>query len=238
MTPEQNKAALDSIFDGTSLQIILCNDAPSSFSFAPADVVTATDSIETANDFVAGSRVTFATTGTLPEPLELSTVYWVINPSPTAFQVSASFGGSAVALTSQGTGDHTVNEVSQRDIVFGGVPYPVRSVADAVRVEIGDYEGQSIRPTLTGGAALITADPINGNPDTAVTVLSVSIDNSTGLEAIEFDFAYAITGGTTAPGNATGTLIDSYPLASTATIPAGVANTVVLRTIGRFNNTL
>lgn len=58
----------------------------------------------TGNLLVAGDRVKFSTTGTIPGGLNTSTAYYVINPTTDAFQVSTTSGGSAVNITSAGTG--------------------------------------------------------------------------------------------------------------------------------------
>lgn len=53
--------------------------------------------------------VTLTTTGTLPGGLSTSTVYWLVNTSGgTSGQLSATEGGSAIDITSAGTGTHTI----------------------------------------------------------------------------------------------------------------------------------
>lgn len=49
----------------------------------------------------------FTTTGTLPSPLAINTSYYVVNKTTNTFQVSTSLGGSAVDLTTTGTGTHS-----------------------------------------------------------------------------------------------------------------------------------
>jgi hypothetical protein len=238
MTPEQDKLALDAIFDGTAIQLVFCEDAPAVVTFPAADVDTGTDTIDAANDFVAGTRGSLSTDGALPGGLESGRIYWVVSPSSADFQLADEFGGDPIDITSQGTGTHTFSELSQRDIIFDGVPYPVRSVADVVRMEIGDYEGATNRPTTTGPSAIIGDDPLTGILDTAQTVMAVTVDNGSGSEDIEFDFAAAITGGSATPGNTTGTLLDVYPLAAPGIIPAGVSLVSTFTTIARFSSTL
>ena len=67
-------------------------------------------SISATNSFVAGEPVTFTTTGVLPTPYAVNTVYYVIAAglSGSAFSVSATFGGSAITATSAGSGVQTV----------------------------------------------------------------------------------------------------------------------------------
>lgn len=58
-----------------------------------------------------GSPIVFSTTGTLPTGLTAGTTYYVISAgfSVTAFQVSATPGGSAVDTSGAGSGTHTVS---------------------------------------------------------------------------------------------------------------------------------
>lgn len=58
--------------------------------------------------FVNDNKVIFATDGTLPVGLTATTEYYVVNAITNSFQVSLTSGGTALALTSAGTGTHTV----------------------------------------------------------------------------------------------------------------------------------
>lgn len=58
--------------------------------------------------FSKGSRVVFATAGTLPTPFSGATKYWVVNVSPTAVWVSTAKNGEPVSATSAGAGSHTI----------------------------------------------------------------------------------------------------------------------------------
>jgi hypothetical protein len=70
-------------------------------------VVTATGS-----SYPPGTPIVFSTTGTLPSPLAVNTVYYVASTSPTptanTFGVSATVGGTGIATTTAGSGVHTV----------------------------------------------------------------------------------------------------------------------------------
>jgi hypothetical protein len=54
-------------------------------------------------------KVMFYTTGALPAPLVVGTVYYVINKTDDAFNVSGSSGGSAIDTTNAGSGTHSVH---------------------------------------------------------------------------------------------------------------------------------
>lgn len=114
-------------------------------TFFPADVNTGTDTITiTSNGYASGQLVRFTTTGTLPGGLALNTDYYIINPTLNTFQVSLSFNGSAVNLTSQGTGIHTSN--SAHGLVNGRL------------VEITGITGSN--PDINGGGYIVTViDP-------------------------------------------------------------------------------
>lgn len=79
-------------------------------NFNPVDVNTTSEIITIASHgFLNGTPIIFTTSGTLPSGLNTNTVYYVISATLNTFQVSTSIGGSAVNLTSQGTGTHKAN---------------------------------------------------------------------------------------------------------------------------------
>lgn len=85
-------------------------DAVSPDSSNVFTAVAATDLLTTAgHGLVAAVPVRFTTTGILPAGLALATTYYVIASGLTAndFKVSATLGGSAVDITSTGTGNHS-----------------------------------------------------------------------------------------------------------------------------------
>jgi hypothetical protein len=49
----------------------------------------------------------FTTTGTLPSPLAINTNYYVVNVTTNTFKISATLGGSALDITTTGTGTHS-----------------------------------------------------------------------------------------------------------------------------------
>lgn len=82
-------------------------------TFATGAVNTSTEEITVTKDYKTGTRVQFTTTTTLPAGLSLSTNYYVIRVSATVIKVATSranaFAGTAINLTSQGTGTHTID---------------------------------------------------------------------------------------------------------------------------------
>ena len=88
-------------------------------NFDPADVNTGTEVITlpattfpNAQNVRDGTKCQVSTTGTLPSPLAVSTDYWVVGASGNTIQLSATKGGAAIDLTTQGTGTHTLELVS------------------------------------------------------------------------------------------------------------------------------
>lgn len=93
--------------------LLLGVDEPETFT-----VVAATDLFtKTAHGLVAGNRLQFTSDDTLPAPLEESTDYFVIAAGLTAddFQVSTTEGGTALNITTAGTGTHQFRRVDNDD---------------------------------------------------------------------------------------------------------------------------
>lgn len=71
------------------------------------------DTITVTQDIATGDKYRFTTTGTLPSPLALLTDYYIIRVDATTIKIASSYanaiGGTAIDLTTQGTGDHTLS---------------------------------------------------------------------------------------------------------------------------------
>jgi hypothetical protein len=90
------------------------------YSFVPANVDTILNTITVGSHYmVAGDSGTFITTGTLPAGLTASTIYYVVNPTPTTIQVSLTAGGTAVTLSDGGTGDHSFGSGATWTLIAG-----------------------------------------------------------------------------------------------------------------------
>lgn len=82
-------------------------------NFATTDVDTGTDRITlTAHGFSHGHTVRFSTTTTAPSPLANNTTYYVIYIDANTIQLATTFNnaiaGTAINLTTQGAGTHTI----------------------------------------------------------------------------------------------------------------------------------
>lgn len=70
-------------------------------------VVAATDILTSSNHGLSdGQQIAFISEGTLPTGLDTLTAYYVISSTVSTFKVSLTYGGSAVDITSAGTGPH------------------------------------------------------------------------------------------------------------------------------------
>src|SRR3990172_1060078 len=86
-------------------------------TFTSANVNTTTNIITiTGHPFSNNDVVEFSITTTIPAPLVAGTNYYVVGVSGNDFQVSSTLGGSAVDLTSGGSGTHTVKTVDAHAI--------------------------------------------------------------------------------------------------------------------------
>lgn len=80
-------------------------------SISIISVSTGSDELTLGSDHnvVVGDRLTFGTTGTLPSPLSASTYYWVIAVDVNDIQIATTRTGTAIDITSTGSGTHTAN---------------------------------------------------------------------------------------------------------------------------------
>lgn len=79
------------------------------------------------NDFTANQCVRLGVSGgSLPSPLALRTDYYVVNPSGNTIQLSATSGGSAIDITSAGSGQIVVGEIPDQAL-------------QAIRLMVGHY---------------------------------------------------------------------------------------------------
>jgi hypothetical protein len=74
-----------------------------------------------AHGYSNGTPVQVASTGTLPAPLVAATTYYVVNAAANTYQLSLTATGSAIDITTAGTGTITTNHVySVGDLVASG----------------------------------------------------------------------------------------------------------------------
>lgn len=78
-----------------------------SASIASTNVNVTTDAFTTNTPLATGWAVQASSTGTLPSPLVAGTTYYVVNATSSSFQLSTIQSGTAIDLTTTGTGTHT-----------------------------------------------------------------------------------------------------------------------------------
>lgn len=206
---------------GTTYHIALFNDSRASYSFSSANVSGSTLTI-TGNTFIEGTKVVLG--GTIPTPLSTGTIgaqnsngivtitgtaYYVKNKSGDTLQLSATNGGSAITLTSTGSGTMTISDVP--------LDATISSIAEWVRKEVSSYEAASTRQSYAATAPTIDT----ANSRTKLTEQSVEFNNTSGSSSIIFDKALMIRNGSSARGSTSGTADSFYYFGSSQTIAPG-----------------
>lgn len=143
----------------------------SDIDFASTDVNTTNDTItlsDPTNELATGTLVQFTTSGTLPNPVVISTNYFVIDQGTSAYKFATTYGnalsGTAIDLTTTGSGNSTLTfpyvpgiegrnademtEVQQNPELFG---------SGANKYYVIDRDG-NVMWTSAGFAKLIYAD--------------------------------------------------------------------------------
>lgn len=124
------------------------------FTFATTDVTTGTDTItKTGHGMITGEGPTFFTSSTtLPAGLSAGTKYWIIRVDADNFKLATSranaIAGTAVDITSQGTGTHTCNR-GEYIVVPKGV---TRIAIESGSVDNADLTGQLVLQILKNGS--------------------------------------------------------------------------------------
>lgn len=99
-------------------------------TFVPGNVNTGTDTITiTAHEFLNNQAVKFSSTGTLPGGLNSTDYFYIINATANTFKVSATEGGSAVNITTTGSGVHTIEQTQYQYAIIERTNYPITSNA-------------------------------------------------------------------------------------------------------------
>lgn len=115
--------------------------------FTTSDVNTGTDVItKIGHGFTDGLRVQFTTAGGLPAPLTVLTDYYVRDVTSTTFKVSTTPGGTAVDITTVGSGVHGVRP--SRPVALAGTSSAVTAdTSFSTPLE----DSQSFYLSVTGG---------------------------------------------------------------------------------------
>jgi microcystin-dependent protein len=112
----------------------------------------------TSHGLTAGDKVYFTTTGALPTGLSVNTIYYVISAGLTssAFEVSATSGGSAINTTGTQSGTHTLR-FCPYGLGNGSTTFNVPDLRGQAPIGSGTGSGLTARQMgVTGGAETIT----------------------------------------------------------------------------------
>jgi len=107
-------------------------------TIATSDVHADTEIIDVTIDIPTGARIRFKTTDTLPDPLGVDTIYYAIRVSGTEIKVATNQAnaqaGTAINLTDQGTGTHTVQQLVKWPAATLGVLQTAAGAEDIVKL--------------------------------------------------------------------------------------------------------
>jgi hypothetical protein len=113
-----NGESLSNTFTSLITKLNADDDSRITQTFISGDVNTGTDTITiTSHGFTNGKIVRFSSAGTLPSGISAGVTYYIINAATNTFQISTIEGGSAVDITSGGSGTHTATD----DYFFSGI---------------------------------------------------------------------------------------------------------------------
>lgn len=119
ITIAKSSGAIDAVLiitqDGTGSRVMDDIVTRKDDSIATTDVDVDNDRITIDFDCPTGARIEFSTTETMPGGLAAATVYWAIKVDATHIQVADSktnaIAGTAITITTQGAGTHTLYQL-------------------------------------------------------------------------------------------------------------------------------
>ena len=183
----------------------------------------ASSTITVTNTLVVGAPISFKTTGQLPYPLVVGQIYYVVSQSGTAITVSASYGGTAIVMTTSAVGtvgfpNYFPPASGTQSVVYGGFvalngslvtgPVAVASLGTAQRVLITTADTTHIFTVngLTAQGTLITetVGPITTNAYTTQDYYQVT------SIAVSGTLTAAVTVGTNGIASTAWVRFDSY----------------------------
>lgn len=154
----------------------------------------------TGHGLVAGNKIRFTTTGSLPTGLAINTTYYVISSGLTsnAFQVSTTLGGSAVNTSGSQSGTHTCRQIWEKP---SGTIKAIKSIV----IGAGGNGGSGAGAGGGGGGAKSVEEFIPSAISSLVTITVAAGGTTTPSSFGSYLFAYNGANGTAgAPPNAGG----------------------------------
>lgn len=187
---------LDAAYNYTPVLALVTGDLSSYTVTADAGTDTFTAA---GHDFVDGTPVQFSNSGGgLPGGVVSGTTYYVANAATNTFQVTTFIGGTALDITSAGSGTNTVTEIAVDDIA--------NQYTDAgqlwdilVRHEVSNYQG-------AGRVSFAWASAVPNSSNGQASIASVSPAVIPVTDTITFRYAVVLRGANTTTGDATGSV--------------------------------
>lgn len=135
---------------------------------ASTDIITSTADFTWNGHSATGRAVTFTTTTTLPAPLVVGTIYYLIGVTATTYKVATTLdnaqASTAIDITTTGTGVHTITSVNMRTPQC--YAYDVRGS----KVYMLDSIGQVWEGTATTDFYLITGNTLTNATGNGIAV--------------------------------------------------------------------
>jgi hypothetical protein len=185
-----------------STTITLSNNATRSsrtISFTTTDVDVSADTITLGNHgLLDGQPIQFSSTVTLPAPLVANTQYYVSGSSTFTIKVSATDGGEAIDLTTQGSGAHTLT-VRNRLQAYGWIDYSGSYSPPDSTSRMRSVQANS-NLYLTSSAGILKLDSFTATPTPAgappgLDVTAVLAPEASGFMASNTQVAYRVLWG-------------------------------------------
>lgn len=208
-------------------QVVLLNDSINQISITGVDVSGSTIT-KTAHGFVNGQAV--QTNAGLGANWPADTSRYVVSAAADTFQVALTPGGTALALTGATA---TIRDLPLVNPVL--LNPPQTAIANYLspwsngalfKKEIANYDGLATRPQVTLGTAADFASYNHTAGSARLTLDSIPLDNTGGVITIQYNGVMILTGGSTTPGNTTGTILSVVMFPTFQTIGQDVARVI------------
>lgn len=147
----------------------------------------------TAHGLIAGTPISFTTTGALPTGLVVGTVYYVLAPITNSFNVSATSGGAAINTTGTQSGVHTTTAGSNYNTV------PPISTTQWVKVGATNRWkcfDQSVSSQSSNTSTIVNVFAATGRVDSValinVNAASATITQTDPIEGVVYNHTYSL----------------------------------------------
>jgi len=170
--------------------------------FATTDVNVDTEQITVNIDIPTGERIKFTTTGGLPAPLVVGTIYYAIRVDATHIKVATTLAnanaGTAINLTTQGTGTHTVTIYMMDDVMTEFQPVGLNAPLAIGDIPANCYRKIWVRVHLPNsaieGAVTFQIYILNQEPSTPIAKWITGLHGNGVVYQIGGAFAVSING--------------------------------------------